>query len=308
MVFDTQREALEALLAAFPTPQSVPATVSEETASSLIRRYFADVPDPLPRWADVKALLDARRKGCDIAYVTFEEKRAFDPGELAKTAVEKDMGPAAEAAYLAAIWAEHPACAIVYRGDEAAFREEVGRERTKLLNASISKPKLDPVIRTVVPNGPPRAWPDGQSRSLTDLMGAVLAGKRHFPSGAPMVGELRWMTRPSRSLWGFFRYQDKHLALNPLLNSPDVPRFVAEFVLFHELLHGDMPSAGHNPDFRARERQFVPSPQAAEQASAIGIAPAAGSPPDFWRVRAEMFLDTFERYFEWKKPGSRPEL
>ena len=91
---------------------------------------------------------------------------------------------------------------------------------------------------------------------------------------------------------------------DPLLSSPDVPRFVVEFVLFHELLHGDMPSAGHNADFRARERQFLASPPAIEEAKALGITPGAGSPPDFWRVRAEMFLDTFERYFQWKQPGT----
>lgn len=308
MVFDTQRDALEALLAAFPTATSIPEGISEEVASAIIRRHFADVPDPLPRWADVKAMLDARRKGCDLTYVTFEEKRAFDPADLAKAVVEKRMDPVTEAEFLGQVWSDHPACVVIYRGDEAAFREEVGRERTRLLNASIARPKVDPIVSAVVPQGPPRAWPDGTGRLLTELMQDVVSAKRHFPGGAPMIGELRWMASASKKLWGFFRYQDKHLALNPLLNSPDVPRFVTEFVLFHELLHGDMPSAGHNPDFRARERQFVPSPRAAEEAKSIGISPGPGSPSDFWRVRAEMFLDTFERYFEWKRPGHQPAL
>ena len=69
-----------------------------------------------------------------------------------------------------------------------------------------------------------------------------------------------------------------------------------------------MPSSGHNPDFRERERKFLASPPAVEEAAALGIAPSGGSPADFWRVRAEMFLDTFERYFEWKAPGSAMEL
>lgn len=309
MVFDTQREALEALLTAFATAQSVPASISEDVATALIRRFFADVPDPLPRWSDVKAMLDARRKGCELMYVTFEEKRAFDPADLAKRVFDARMDPVTEAELLSRVWAENPACAIVYRNDEAAFREEVGRERTKLLNATIAKPKSDPVVTAIVPEGPPRTWSEGErGRSLAELMDAVVAVKRHFPAGAPMVGELRWMTRARTRLWGFFRYQDKHLAVNPLLDSPDVPRFVAEFVLFHELLHGDMPSAGHNPDFRARERQFLASPHAIEEAKAIGIAPGTGSPPDFWRVKAEQFLDTFERYFEWKQPGARMAL
>lgn len=305
MVFDSQREALEALLAEHAEPSSIPEHVTEDLACALIRRHFADIPDPLPRWADVKALLDARRKGCDISYVTFEEKLAFDPTTLAKQIVEKDLGPRDEATFLAEVWATHPACPVVYRHDETAFREEVGRERTKLLSASIERPATAPEIANLVPKGPPRAFEPGRGRDLKELLGAVLDQKRHFPGGAPMLGSLRWMEKASQRLWGFFRYEDKCLSLNPILDSPDVPRFVAELVLFHELLHADMPSAGHNATFRARERGFVPSPQAAEEAKALGLVPIGSSAIDFWRVRAEMFLDTFERYFQWKHPGSR---
>lgn len=305
MVFDTQREALEALLDAHATPEQIPDAVSEETARALVRRFFADVPDPLPRWTDIKALLEARRKRCELVYVTFEEKKAFDPIVLARRIVDEKMDPFAEAEMLAKVWSENPACGVVYRQDEAAFREEVGRERTRLMNANLQRPKTDPVVAAIVPQGPPRAWAPGERpRELRELHDAVIAVKRHFPAGAPMLGELRWMDRHNKRLWGFFRYQDKCLALNPLLDSPDVPRFVVEFVLYHELLHGDMPSAGHNADFRARERNFAASPKAAEEAKVLGIAPATMSAVDFWRVRSEMFLDTFERYFQWKKPGT----
>ena len=116
------------------------------------------------------------------------------------------------------------------------------------------------------------------------------------------------MERASKRLWGFFRYQDKCVCLNPLLDSPDVPRFVVEFVLYHELLHADMPSAGHSADFRARERNFSASPVAVAEAKTLGLVPGPGSAVDYWRVRAEMFLDTFERYFQWKKPGSSMEM
>lgn len=262
-------------------------------------------PIPLPRWTDVKALLEGRRKGCELVYVTFDEKKAFDPVLLAKSIVEAKMDPFTEASRLAQVWADNPACAVVYRQDEAAFREEVGRERTKLLNANLQRPKTDAVVAAIVPQGPVRPWPDGErGRSLTELLEAVVGMKRHFPSGAPMLGELRWMDRRNKRLWGFFRHQDKCIAINPQLDSPDVPRFVVEFLLYHELLHGDMPSAGHNADFRARERNFVASPAAVEEARALGIEPGTGSSPDFWRVRSEMFLDTFERYFQWKRPGS----
>lgn len=309
MVFDTQREALLALLEAYPDAASVPEQISEDVARGVIRRFFADVPDPLPRWTDIKALLEGRRKGCELVYVTFEEKKAFDPSALAKSIVEAKMDPYAEAESLARVWIDNPACAVVYRHDEAAFREEVGRERTKLLNVHLQRPKTDPVVAAIVPQGPPRPWPVGEAgRTLTEMLEGVIGVKRHFPSGAPMIGELRWMSRASKRTWGFFRYQDKCIALNPLLDSPDVPRFVVEFLLYHELLHGDMPSAGHNADFRARERNFVASPKAVEEARALGVVPGTASAVDYWRVRAEMFLDTFERYFQWKRPGTSMEM
>jgi hypothetical protein len=64
-----------------------------------------------------------------------------------------------------------------------------------------------------------------------------------------------------------------------------------------------MRSAGRGPDFRDRERKFLASPNAVEECEATGIAPAKSPPADFWRVRAEMVLDTFERCFQWKKPA-----
>ena len=309
MVFDTQRDALLELLETYSNAADIPESLSEEIVCAMIRRTFADVPDPLPRWTDVKALLEARRKGCELFYVTFEEKKAFDPRAVARDILDAKLDPVSEAQRLAEVWASNPACRVVYRQDEAAFREEVGRERTKLLNASIQRPKTDPIVSEIVPQRPPRPWPEGQpGRQLPELLAGVTSVKRHFPAGAPMLSELRWMTRASKRLWGFYRHQDKCIALNPVLDSPDVPRFVVEFVLYHELLHGDMPSAGHDADFRARERNFVPSPQALEEANALGLVPGTGSAVDYWRVRAEMFLDTFERYFQWKRPDASTNL
>ncbi|RYG18667.1 hypothetical protein EON82_22345, partial [bacterium] len=302
MIFDTQVDGMRELLAAYSDPAKIPTVVTEAVASSLVREFFADVPDPLPRWADVKALLDAKRKECEIAYVSFDEKRSFDPSELAQKILDERMDPVAEAEFLQGVWDAVPACGIVYRQDQTSFREEVGRERTKLLNAKIAKPKAEAVVSAIVPSGPPRAWPAGSSRPLGELLEGVLSVKRHFPSGMPTIGEMRWMTGAHRSMWGFFRHGDKRLALNPLLDSPDVPRFVAEFVLYHELLHAEMPSAGHNADFRARERAFTASARAIEEAREFKIAPAAGSTIDFWRVRADMFLDT--QYYKASDPRS----
>jgi hypothetical protein len=133
---------------------------------------------------------------------------------------------------------------------------------------------------------------------------AVISVPKHFPHGAPLVGELRWSRRANPNQWALFRCSDKSITINCVINSPDVPRFVVEFLMFHELLHADMPSAGHNRDFRARERGFIPSAEAVDDAVRLGVIPGSKSPPDFWRVRADMFLDSFNRFYVHKRPGT----
>jgi ATP-dependent helicase IRC3 len=307
MVFDNQQEQLAALLAAFPTPESVPAELTEDVARDLLRKYFADVADPLPRWADIKALLDARRKGCRVHSYTFEEKNEFDPRTIARAMVDKNLALLAQQNYMQDIWNGKPACRGVYRDDQRAFVDDVTREMNNVLTPP--KPPVEPEVVKIVPKDSPKAWPDGErGYSLTALRDGVLSIKKHFPNGSPLVGDLRWSTRATSSLWGFCRYSDKSITLNCVLNSPDIPLFVVEFLMFHEMLHADMPSAGHNRDFRARERAYVPSVGALEDATKRGVKPGRNAGPDFWRVRADMFFDTFERYYAAKKPGRSMDL
>ncbi len=307
MVFDNQHEQLAALLAAFPTPESVPEDVTEDIARDLLRKYFADVPDPLPRWADIKGLLDARRKGCTIHSYTFEEKKAFDPRTVARAMVDQNLALLAQQKFMQDIWDAKPACRGVYRDDQHAFIEDVSRELNNIL--SPPKPPAAPEVVKVVPTDAPRGWPEGErGYSLTALRDGVLSVKKHFPNGSPLIGDMRWSTRVTTSLWGFCRYSDKSITLNCVLNSPDVPLFVVEFLMFHEMLHADMPSAGHNRDFRQRERAYAPSLDALEDAQRRGVKPGPNASPDFWRVRADMFFDTFTRYYAHKKPGTGMDL
>jgi hypothetical protein len=250
----------------------------------------------------VKALLDAKRKGSEIHRYTFEEKKEFDPAMIARAVVDRNMTMQSEQAHLQSIWESKPACRAIYRDDFQAFLEDVSRE--KIVLVSPPKPAVAPEIERVVPKAPPRAWPDGEiGYALAALRDAVLGAKRHFPNGAPLVRDLKWSKGPTPGLWAFFRYEDKAVTINSILNSPDVPLFVLEFLMFHEMLHADMPSAGHNRDFRLRERGYVPSSDAVADAERRRIAPSSNASADFWRVRADMFLDTFHRFYATGKLG-----
>lgn len=307
MVFDNQVDGFRALLEAYPTADVVPLEIGEDDARALVRAHFADVPDPMPRWSDVKALLDARRKGCEIVQYTFAEKESFDPRTLAGEMVAKRMDPEVERALVQKIWEESAACRAVYRDDLHAFLEDISRERASLL--APPKPAVPPEVEALVPHAAPRAWAPGEAgHSLVALRDTVLSVKRHFPNGGPRLGDLRWSERPTPRLWGFCRYSDRSITINCVLDSPEIPYFVLEYLMFHEMLHADMPSAGHNRDFRARERSYSPSARALDDARQRGLAPGATAGAQFWYVSAARFLDTFDRYYLHKRPGTVMEV
>jgi superfamily II DNA or RNA helicase len=290
MVFDHQAEGWAALDRAYPTAARVGGPVSDERAASLCEDYFGDLPDPLPRRADVQAFLEARRAGCEIHRYTFEERRAFDPRAIAQQILDRDLSPRAQRDHLVAVWEGSPACRRVYRNDLRAFQDEVTRELTDLVEPPTPPPP--PEILRAVPPGPPRAWPAADpGYSLVALRDAVAGIRRNFPGGPPDHGAIVWSRAPLAGRWAFFRRSDASITVSSALDSPDVPRFVLEFLMGHLLLHAEMPDRGHDVDFRARERLLTPSVEAVEEARARGIV--AGSSPGAWRAQAEMFLDAF---------------
>ncbi len=303
MVFDNQVEGYAALLTDHPSPESIPAEISEDHARALVQKYFGDTPDPLPRWSEVKALLDAKRKACEIEHYTFEEKAAFDPRTLAERFIVQKLDTSAQNRELAELWSSNHACRSIYREDFRSLVEDVHRELTDLTTpASLQSV---PEVERIVPHAAPRAWPEGDAGySLVRLRDSVLSVKKHFPRGAPLLGDLKWSKQPNPKLWGFCRYSDRSITINCVLNSPDIPYFVMEWLMFHEMLHADMPSAGHNRDFRARERAYSPSPEALDDASVRKILPSPNSGPQFWHVAAQRFLHTFDRYYLHKRPGT----
>jgi hypothetical protein len=62
---------------------------------------------------------------------------------------------------------------------------------------------------------------------------------------------------------GSYSYEDRLIRLHRVLNHPEVPRYVIEAVVYHEMLHADMPPEirggkrfFHTPEFRRRERIY----------------------------------------------------
>ncbi|MFP4170153.1 MAG: hypothetical protein ACLFUV_03925 [Methanomassiliicoccales archaeon] len=68
---------------------------------------------------------------------------------------------------------------------------------------------------------------------------------------------LTWTKGGNRKRVGYCSTLMRVVTVSSALDRPDVPEFVAEYVLYHELLHleGDALSPRHGRDFRRRERE-----------------------------------------------------
>jgi hypothetical protein len=74
---------------------------------------------------------------------------------------------------------------------------------------------------------------------------------------------LAWSSRRSRRILGRYDATHNTIVISLLFDSPRIPDFVLDYVLYHELLHARHPSrakncrlVSHTPEFRAEERRF----------------------------------------------------
>ncbi len=74
---------------------------------------------------------------------------------------------------------------------------------------------------------------------------------------------LTWSARVSKSTMGKYNYATDTLTLNRLLNRAGTPRYVLEFLMYHELLHKalgyqivNQRRRVHTPRFRKLEKNF----------------------------------------------------
>jgi len=114
--------------------------------------------------------------------------------------------------------------------------------------------------RTIRGRGPRPAVPKGKWQNLEAnferLNVTYFEGKLERP-------RLAWSATRSRRILGRYDATHRTVFISLLFDSPRVPDFVLDFVLYHELLHVKHPSRAincrmqtHTPEFRDEERRF----------------------------------------------------
>jgi hypothetical protein len=107
---------------------------------------------------------------------------------------------------------------------------------------------------------PPSLNPAGEQFDLSRMFDELNA--RFFGEGLPKP-HLGWSTRGWRRQFGSFDPGPNQILLNRRMDRPEIPRYVVEYVLYHEMLHVKHPTrksgcslVSHSPEFRAEEKLF----------------------------------------------------
>jgi len=95
-------------------------------------------------------------------------------------------------------------------------------------------------------------------------LGAIFTrlNRRYF-TGRISVSGLRWSARPLRTVLGHYDPGHGTITVNRCLDSPRVPRYVLDYLVFHEMLHAEFPVEPngarrviHSRKFREAEKKF----------------------------------------------------
>lgn len=68
------------------------------------------------------------------------------------------------------------------------------------------------------------------------------------------IGNISWTNKPYKGFFGRFWHESHNIEINRVLNSKDVDSEVIKFLLYHEMLHKDMPY--HDNAFRKEEHRY----------------------------------------------------
>ena len=103
--------------------------------------------------------------------------------------------------------------------------------------------------------------PQGAAYNLEQIFEELNLSYFHGLMARPLLG---WSRKPSRVMLGHYDPSHNAIILSKLLDRQTIPRFVVEYVLFHEMLHLQFPvehrgarRSVHTREFKASEEQFT---------------------------------------------------
>ncbi|MBK9170246.1 MAG: M48 family peptidase [Bryobacterales bacterium] len=142
------------------------------------------------------------------------------------------------------------------------YRRPVPAEYVHRYRLYLSRGEVRQKIETLRQNRG-RKYVSGPVGSCHDLAPLFDELNQRFFEGRLERPRLGWSRQPSRTLLGHYDAAHRAIILSRVLDRPEVPHLVVEYVLFHEMLHLKHPvehrqgrRCVHTPAFREDEKRF----------------------------------------------------
>jgi hypothetical protein len=144
------------------------------------------------------------------------------------------------------------------------FRKRIDRSYRRTYRTFILSDAIRERVR-IVRNGRRRVTRADRSQGRHVDLDAMFdrLNQQYFANGLTKP-RLSWSAKKARCLLGRFDMTRNAIFISSFLDSPEVPLYVTEYVMFHEMLHAkhhsrveDSRLIVHTPEFKTEEMQFV---------------------------------------------------
>ncbi len=140
------------------------------------------------------------------------------------------------------------------RAPRALVQRYLAYARSERVRGRVDRMRSRRVRRTVIPA-------QGRHHDLATLFETL---NLQYFEGKLQKPHIGWSTRSWRRQFGCYDPGPNQIVLNRRMDRPGVPKFVVEYVLYHEMLHVKHPTrrsgcslVSHSPEFRAEEKRFA---------------------------------------------------
>lgn len=134
------------------------------------------------------------------------------------------------------------------------------REARRRIHEAMLEPAFQAAYRELVSAG---GVPDVDAARVHDLAASFDRIDARYFDGAMSRPRLAWSARSTRRTFGHYEFVSDTVTLSRRLDREDVPEFVVDFIMYHELLHkkhgldwSGSCARAHTAAFRADERRF----------------------------------------------------
>lgn len=221
------------------------------SSEDIIKKFFKDYESqgPVPDEIDIKKIVDYIKDNQTMPpFTTFELRDKVSVSTYIE--LTKDMNRADRNEYLKKSFETSEELKLIYRSFDkfldCIFEEEKRQlYQDKKINYRYNPDK--PALSKV------------KCHDLHKLFNEVVNGEfKGKIRGIPE--EIKWTEQVVKGYYAstyvdFQAGEVKHISVNKVLNSTDIPAEVIKFLLYHEILHNEV-SANHTPEFWAKEHEY----------------------------------------------------